>query len=296
MNTKHPETSDLNEYLQQPQAEEFSALRLHLAGCADCRTQIDTLESLHSHYPSLQSETIDSAQQQEVEDFIDGSANDYANLQKIKTNPAALKAALHYASHSAAMNEEIKPDIQQQKISIVDSLKFLLTHIFEYRSPMWLTASVSAVLVLALSVFVFPEMNSADKSLQIVQYQDNPQIQFRPEQALPGIGFFSKTEEESHSYDGLNVVYARPDKIRLSWAPVDRAKLYKLRLQMIAQGKKNTLAEISTELNQAEIKLNATDINHRYEWRLSGITHDGKTFMTSGGFVINDPSIEENIR
>lgn len=287
MNTEHPETSDLNDYLQQPQAAEFGALRLHLAGCADCRTQIDALTSLHNHYSSLQSETIDSAQQQQVEDFIDGPADDNAALQNIKNNSAVLKAALHYASHATAMNEEIKPVVQQQKISIVDNLKPLLDHLFEYRSPMWLTASVSAVLVMALSVFVFPEINSADKNMQIVQYQDNPQIQFRPEHALPGIGFFSKTEEQSHPYGSLRVVYTRPDVIRISWPPVDRAKLYKLRLQMIAQGKKSTLVEISTELNQAEIKLNAADMDHRYEWTLSGITRDEKAFMTSGGFVIN---------
>ena len=300
MNTKHPESEDLNDYLQQPQAQQFSALRLHLASCGECRTQLEVLSSLRQNYPLLQTVSIDEIQQQEIEDVVNGagdvSTDNNSALEKIKNNSATLKAALHFASHSAAMSEVIQSEAQQhadqpQKISVESGLKSLLTRLFEYQSPVWIPASISAALVMALAVLIIPLVDSPDKVLadqSIVQYQDNPQIHFRSQDALPGIGFFSRAEEESQPYDGLRVSYIRPGIISLTWPKVDNAKQYKLRLQVIAQGKKNTLAEISTELNQTEIKLNVADINHRYEWTLSGSTRDGKTFITTGGFVIDN--------
>jgi len=300
MNTEHPETDDLNEYLQQPQAEEFTALRLHLAGCAECRTQLGVLSSLQQHYPSLQITPVDAAQQQMIEDLVHSEV-DAPVLQKIKNNPAELKAALHYVSHMAAMSEVIQPEAQlqsdfsltgqQQKAPVANSLKSLLSRLFEYQSPVWIPASVSAALVLALVVMIVPLADKSDETLphrEIVQYQDNPLIHFRSQDALPGIGFFSKAEQQSRPYDGLNVNYIQRDVVRLSWPAVENVKQYKLRLQVVAQGRKNTLAEVDTALNQAEIKLNVLDINHRYEWTLSGLTGDGKTFITTGGFVINN--------
>jgi len=294
MNTEHPETDDLNDYLLQPQRAAFSGVRLHLAGCAECRLQLAALSSLQRYYPSLQTASIDDALQQEIADYIDGSVSGEVALQNIKQDPAALKAALHYASHSAAMNEPARQEkAQSQKTSFARSLVSSLARLFEYRSSVWLSASVSAALVMVLAVLVFPALDSdrslMDKTVQIVPYQDNPQIHFRPERALPGIGFFSSTEARRQPYGVFQVAYqSAAGSLQLIWPPVDNAQQYTLRLQMISQGRKNTVAQISTELNQAEIKLDTTDMNHRYEWTLSGITHDGKNFITSGGFVISE--------
>ncbi len=289
MNIKHPEPEDLNDYLQQPQAEKFSALRLHLAGCVDCRNQLEVISSLQQHYSVIKNDSIDDAEYLQIGDFFD-NGNDVA-LQKIKNNPAALKAALHYASHSAAMSDHIKPEVQpKKKISAVKRIKTFLTDLFEYQSPVWISSAASIAFVLGVIILLplTDKIGDVYSSKSIVQYQDNPQIHFRSQDALPGIGFFSKAEEKTLPFSDMRVKYFQPNVIQFSWPKVKNAKYYKLRLQVIAQGKKNTLDEISTELNKVEIKLNAASINHRYVWTLSGLTHNGKTFLTSGGFVIGD--------
>jgi len=297
MNTKHPDTDRLNDYLQQPEARDHAELRLHLAQCADCRSQLELLNSLHQQYP-LPQPPIDERQQQQVADYIDSPEADSAQAQRIKNNPALLKAALHYASHRAAMDEELKPEFQQPSLpaapSAIAALRAGLLSILQYRSPLWLNASLGVAMLLVISLLILPLMPSLQQAtgngLQIAQYRDNPLIQFRPRQALPGIGFFSKTEEENRPYGELRISFPQPHIIRLQWPAVKNAKIYSLRLQKITQGKKITLADIRTELNRADIKLDTENLNHRYEWTLTGTTSNNKQFIARGGFVINQLS------
>ena len=111
--SEHPELEQLKNYLNNSASAEFSGLRLHLAQCSQCRALIDGLtglEQVSQQVLSMQTErdTLSEQQHQKIADYIDGrlSGDEHLQIKEfLQLNPLAMKAALHYASHSSAMDK-----------------------------------------------------------------------------------------------------------------------------------------------------------------------------------------------
>lgn len=301
----HPELEQLENYLHNIDSTEFSGLRLHLAQCAQCRALAEGLMGLQvmpqKPMSQQQDDLLTDVEHQLIFDYVDGRLSGAEHQQQkdfIHSNPSALKASLHYASHKSAMDKAgLEPELESSSVTSMNvhvrsshmwsglqkKLKALLT----FSTPVWITVPVMAAFVAILSVNLFDISAPGQANYTIASYQDNAIIQFRPKDHLPGIGFFAKSAQFSEVYDTLEVTVSDNGRFTIQWPPVVGAIKYTLRLQMFDQGNKVVLGQVTTEKTSAIITTEQDDIFHRYEWVLSGETSDNRVFLATGGFVID---------
>ena len=305
--SNHPELEQLNAFARQPHGEEFRQLRLHLVTCRDCRKQVSMLAEMHDLLPGVQAKDLDMAisnddsfsqalHNQQIERYVDGQLDDgekQAVAAMLGRNGQALKAALHYASHSAKMASQVdRAASGEQGVKAVRAaagdkgLIALLYRCLTFRSPFWLTVPATAVLAGVLSVVLVPQLTFvADKS-QVVAYQDNPVIQFKRSEDLPGIGFFSSADKTSQPYRNITVKEIDSKSLHLSWPKVDNAMSYTMQLKIFSNGQQMLVDTVTTADEHARLKRAANDHGVRYVWHLTGKTGKGELFSTKGGFVI----------
>lgn len=308
----HPNIESITAYLASPHAEEFKQLSLHLAACGECRSQVGALSTLRDNFADMNVELYGQAteggtelaevlEQQLIEHYVDDQLQGEekqriaALLQK---DPQALKAALHYASHSSSMQREL-PEFN--KVTITDQTKADQTGLrqgqnrsgkpaltsrlkdwFYMQTRVWITVPITAAAAATLAILLIP----ASGVLTIASYQDNPVIQFEQKNQLPGIGFFSAARKTVEPFGKVKIELLGKGAIALSWVAVEGAESYTVRLQMFANGQKISVGENTTTATRIEFEGMKFEFDHRYEWVLSGKTADAKTFHTSGGFVI----------
>lgn len=282
---EHPTDRHILEYLKAPDAVDQGDLRLHLAGCHACRRRADLVAMLRDRGHCLDSGTdqVDPR----VADLVGGNlaAGEAESLRReIKQDPAALRAALHYASHARAMREIAEPASGDRIGS--KWLKSLLRGL-SFEAPLWQVAPALAV-VMTVAVLVFnqfdPERNT--QAMRIVAFQDNPVLQFSSHETQPGIGFFSQADADSRPFAGMTIELQADDRLRLSWPEIPGASDYNLKLQVFRDGQTHLLARRQLKSTATEIQLDEPLTQHRYEWVLSGNTVDQGSFQVNGGFVI----------
>ncbi|MGB5396794.1 MAG: hypothetical protein WBN96_06560, partial [Gammaproteobacteria bacterium] len=271
---------------------------LHLAQCQACRDEVAALTAVDRFYPELEHATDDAAQQL-ICDYVDDRLAPQARAEAvalIHNDDSALKAALHYASHAASMSAALgERDTEQgqqhtpaaAKTTGTTGVFSMLGRWLDLRAPLWAVVPATAFAVALLAVSLQTYMSGSHGSYQVASYQDNPVIQFRKNEDLPGIGFFSKADRSTTAYNNVQVEVLDANRIRIDWPQVANALQYSLRLQMFNQNQKLPLGEISTRLPTATFTTAELSSGRRYEWILSGKTTDDKTFYASGGFVIN---------
>lgn len=312
----HPASEQLNAYVQDPIGDDYRQLRQHLAACVDCRQQVDLLSNLKTNLHEIEADQYQRAisqndelheilQAQLIEKYVAGQLNKDEEQRvtvMIKDNPQAMKAAMHYASHSARMQRELGDDAGSLVISksnhhtafhkpIKSGVLTMLRHWLEVRSPVWLTVPATAAIASLLSILLIPQLNShlntGAEKISVVAYQDNPVIQFKRTQNLPGIGFFSGANKTTKPYDRITANVFDNNTIQLSWPRVDNAVSYTMQLKIFANGQQLSVDKLTTTATQASFKRAANDSGHRYIWRLTGKTGAGELFSTKGGFIIN---------
>jgi len=295
----HPNLDLLKNYLNNSKAAEFNSLRLHLAQCSQCRTLVDGLTGLKSICQQPKNDTLNEQQHQQISDYIHHRL-DTVEAQQIKelinSDTSAMKAALHYASHKSSVERTMDLNKASSTSSMQAALIFnKLKSLLSFKSPIWISVPVTIAFIALLSFNLFNLSPPEQPPYTIANYQDNPIIQFRSKESLPGIGFFKQSDQLSKNYNGLQVSVSDDNHLTLRWPPVSNATKYTLHLHIFEKGNKIVLADITTKNSFANISLNLQTIFHRYEWELSGETHDDRVFIANGGFVIND-SNKGNLR
>lgn len=279
----------------------------HLANCEECRNQVSMISALQDRWPDIsQQSALSDEENQLICDYIDGSLQPeeaQAVKQLIDTRPDAMKAALHYQSHSDQMqatltrNDDAPERVQPVTIdsdSMPSSFRHSISQLFRFRSPMIYTMALTASIFAAIMVVLQLPVMQQDR-VMIASYQDNPTIQFTDQNKLPGIGFFSQSASDSQPFEDITIELIAENMIKISWPEVAGATLYKLRIQVFNQGKKTILKENSTQANHTTFQLEPGTLNtadksghnKRYEWVLYGNTRDDRVFYASGGFVIS---------
>jgi len=311
----HPDSEQLTAYLRAPQANDYRDLRLHLVNCRDCRQQVNLLSDLHNNLPVLDSDQHQQAvaqhnelhevlQSQLIEKYVDGQLSQ-TERQRVKRlldeNPQAMKAAIHYTVHSNCMPRELAGDSGSPALAgsgnadadrPVGKLDWLsiLRRCLHVRTPLWLTVPTTATVASLLSLMLISQPGSYTQNDHIVAYQDNPVIQFKPAQALPGIGFFSNANKISKPYGKISAGLSRDKQIQLAWPGVDNALSYTVQLKIFRDGKPISVGKLTTTMTQASFSRADNDTGHRYVWQLTGKTGDERVFSTRGGFIINSVS------
>ena len=249
----HPDSKQLNAYIQDPLSEDYSQLRLHLIACMACREQASLLTDLKTHLPGIEAalyqQTVSESeelqnvlQMQLIEKFIDGqlSKTEQPRVEGIiQDNPQAMKAAMHYASHSARMPKEFGDDSgtiasvritnqaghqQPAKPGVLSILRRWLM----LRFPIWLTVPVTAAITSILSIVFIPQLALDSSKVNVIAYQDNPVIQFKHAQDPPGIGFFANANKSIKPYAKITTRLMDENVVHLSWPKVDNAISYNM--------------------------------------------------------------------
>jgi hypothetical protein len=310
--SNHLHIDAMADYLADPHSADAKEIGLHLAQCAACRSQLNTMVAMKRHLPAIAGDAFDTAlgtdgsleqmlQSQTIERFVDGERVETTGQQveeALSESPLALKAALHYASHTIAMDRALDSKDASSTASATtprpahgtSSRGFSLAAIktwLSQRIPLWTAlpaaAVATAILVLALTMISAPHGGR----LQIATYQDNPVVQFRSHNRAPGIGFFGTAAKSSAPFESVTVEATAKEGITLSWPPVPQASAYMVRLARREKGGTVPLAERTTSATTVTFKGLEIIFDHRYVWTLSGKTTDKKDFYAEGGFVFH---------
>ncbi len=296
----HPEPDALLAYQRDPSRDQYAEIALHLAQCPACREQLQTAAWLQSGFRHIEATTIDARQQEIVEDFVHGQHPPAAReqyRQSIRADSNMLKSALHsLAADAEARDHGPAPSLGNTSTDHVMQRTRLFAWLgtlrdwLDFRSPTWITASLSAALTLGVVLVVLQLQvpgGSSGQRLSIASYQDDAAVYFDAGQAIPGIGFFNTAAVERQPFAPAEVSLDDDNLLQLRWQPVQRAQHYRLQVYRFHQGERQLLHEVQTEANSASIKLVEPPVSARYEWVLSGPTVDDQSFSTRGGFVIN---------
>jgi hypothetical protein len=312
----HLSIDELAAYLADPEATASAEAGRHLTRCAACRQRLSVLSALKRERPTTQPEesAADAVQSDRellgmskthaIERYVEGrlDGEERTRVQnKMAQQPAALKAALHYARHSAAMQRALDTSAKVSSTSGAEArgwqpkaiLPPLLAAIkvwLSRRIPLWaaMPAGVLALGGLAFFlIFLYPPHQSR---LEIAHYRDNPVIQFQTPHQGPGVGFFHIAPARVAPFPEVKVSLVGPGRLEIAWPPVAQATAYRIHLSTFENGnavalRTITLKDLKSTDPRALFEGLAIVPGRRYVWKLSGTTTDHALFQAEGGFV-----------
>lgn len=293
MNEPHASIDSLIAYLDAPASAQALELGAHLAGCRECRNQAGLLSAVRARATAQVRVGLSETEQLCIAEYVDGQLPPAAAQEiaaRLATDPQQLKAALHYATHSAAMQRSLAPIEEaakpQQMPGASTGFWQTLSDLFDWRPSVWISAPLGAALTLVIALVILPA-DQHSSGLTLATYQDHAVVNFRPETAPPGIGFFSAAKQFERPFARMEIALTPQQGLQLRWAPVAGANSYRLELFVIEQEQRTALGQVSTQTALARIVPFSAKPGNRYEWELSGKTNDGYVFSTKGGFVID---------
>ncbi len=296
----HPPLEQLIAFSEDPTSPQHAGMGRHLADCVDCRQRLAQLDiisqSLRVNPPTGETDAHTTALSDELLQAIDDNQLHDSQRRLLDDDPAALKAALHYAIHAPAMQRHLaRPAGTTLPAGTGAQAKNpgLLQRLLGWRPPAWAALPLTATAAFALALVVIPPQLSPDSAqhqpgLIVASYSDRQALVLQdPAADLPGMGFFHGAEGREIPFDGLQLSYSRTDGLSANWVPVDNAKNYQLRLSRIATQGQQRIAE--TRVNQPPARFaQLRPRPGRYRWQLTGQLHSGERFRASGGFVVNE--------
>lgn len=289
----HPDTSLLNAYALQPDADDFYQLRLHLLSCKQCRDEVTLGKRFKADFSVFQSEHRTEDQQRIVDDYLYNEKNEQQRQhlkQQILNDPIMLKSTLFSLSHKSRQQETGDTTRVVKSNDPGQGWPGVLPGWLTMKTPIWASMGVTAVITLALTVFMLQRSidSPVPDTISIASYQDNNVIRFLPRDQLPGIGFFNRSMQAVQPFENMQIALDKNQMLEFSWMPVKLASAYQFNLFRFSGGEKKLLKTLTTEETHSDYQLQLADYNHRFEWVLSGHTTDDKTFITSGGFVVQN--------
>jgi hypothetical protein len=289
---QHPDDEQLQAYLQEPAADRFIEVSLHLASCVDCRQQLESLQNFRSIYRYIEGETLTEELQQRVDEFTQQSLtdSDYAAARdEIRNNPGMLKSALY----SLSMPQQEPTQCVENSVSSTTEHKHgvlsMLREWFNWSTPVRIGFAAAAVITVSISILLNSSVvkDGANVSMTIASYQDKQSMRFIPRQKVPGVGFFSAANNYAKPYNNLQFTLAADNRLLMQWPPVAKATQYQVTLYRYSEGNKQLVKKVTTGETHAMVQLPLESIHKRFEWTLSGSTSEQVAFITSGGFVIS---------
>jgi len=307
-NSSHPDKDSLLSFLQD---RDDTTISLHLASCVTCRNEVASLSELSQRllrYKRNHSENRESSNNVEkLNHLLNGDISPQQREQfnlELQNDKNLLREALHFASHSAAMKSslgliETSPKTANPTKSNSGSLFRLWSttllqrckNALSWHPPLWSVVTVTACLIISVSVNL-QVMNPTSSNFSVVAYQDNPVMTFMSLQDdTPGIGFFSNVRSSTQSFNNIKISQPDRDTLAFSWPNVTNAIDFTLSLYQITSDDRLLIDEQIVQVNSATfstLPLQISNINRRFEWVLTGVTTDKKSFKALGGFIITN--------
>lgn len=278
----HPTIDSLAAFIERPEAPEFGDTRRHIALCGQCRRQVQGLSHL---VDTLKSGTV--ALDESVTSDESGELEELMGKARHGQDKPALKAALHYATHSAAMRGHLQNSVRAAPMhNVGGGVSRAWRNLVSWRPHAWLALPMTAAAAFALAVVVLPSSGIHDKTL-IAAYQDDANISFEAAaDAPPGMGFFHGAGAKIEPFTGVQVKYDSASGLDLRWEPVAGAQQYTVRVALVEAQGPRVLAE--RDAAQSAVKFTALKLEagRRYQWILSGVSAEGSRFHAGGGFVL----------
>ncbi len=302
-NDTHPALEQLAGFSEDPAALEYTGLRRHLTACAECRQRLDQLHALSRSLLTTPPTSAAAALPDSLLQAIENDQLDDDQHRALNNDPAALKAALHYAGHATAMRNHFAAPVSAMSEPPAETRSgtttaqpqspSLLQRLWGWRPPAWSTIPASAAAAFALALAVLPptmpppDASPTPATLVIASYTDRPVLERQgPAADLPGMGFFHAADTLEVPFDNLRLHYSRADGLSANWPPVKNAQSYHLRLSRTNTDSQQVIAEIDVKQPQAHFPQLQPAPGH-YQWLLTGQNTDGSRFRASGGFVVN---------
>lgn len=265
--SQHLNEEELSAFVDDPTASEYAALRLHIAGCGDCREKTRLL--------------------QESQHIV----KDYA--QTICTPPVSdLKSRLHATTHELAMQElpGVKGHSHRNKTSKPKKSSWL-SAVFHMKIN-WLAVPATAVAsMLAAWIMLTPHgatpTTEHTNSSQLVSFQDTQGLVFQKQvQPQPGLGFFHQSDQNIQPYTGFDIkLNPGEGTIAITWPKIDGVTHYQISLQKVSNNVSTELTRTQTEGTLWQVEQSLLTPGTLYRLHLSGRTAAELSFHYSGGFV-----------
>ncbi|MGD8569537.1 MAG: hypothetical protein PVJ39_15740 [Gammaproteobacteria bacterium] len=307
MQNQHPSTERLANYLDAPESTSYGDVRRHLMGCHHCRVRVDQLTQLEldiKHYAPRfsQPETKTDNTGQTLERYLDGEMDNepghhQQHIEKqIMSDPAALKAALHYTLHSSTMRRDLEPasgDLSERqpthsttKPNIANRLLHCIKRQGQQPIPLWAMAAATLVLAIAVGWLTKLNDNPDNAALQIATFQDDPTITFQRGGPPAGsIGFFHDAQTRRKAFQGMTITVTGRSNLTFSWPAITGARHYELQVYTIKDNNKRVLAESTSAQPSVTIEDIGLQEHQHYHWQLSGKTGSDLAFTTQGDFL-----------
>ena len=304
--TQHPTIETLSGYVLSPDNQDYRDVRRHLQACEPCRLRSDQLSTLSQrlrhevplYKASLPVDVTDATDitTEEAASLIQsGQGLTAEQLKTIRQSPAAMKAALHSLTHSAAMQRDIQQHVSPETTTTSDSIatQTRKTNLLEWLKqfvtihPAWLSIPTTAVVIFVLTLGLTGQLRQHSDLPLVTAYQDNPVVNFQPAGAQhPGIGFFSNVPSTSRPFAPVQVTVSFDGILALQWPAINKAVDYAVQIAEI-QGD-NPIQLFQQITNKPQIRFIAFKPHkgRRYTWTISGKVQDGQQFKAQGGFVI----------
>ncbi len=290
---EHPDTGQLIAYSEKSESSQHQAVGLHLATCGLCRLDLQAMTGLRQHVSRMSRDPIETSDEtlDEMSDLIHNRLNqrEAAELRdRIKQDPAMLREALHYARHHVAMQGSVRvPEVPIAGGSWWSRVTDMVVQSLQFEAPVWKMLPVAVVLFAVVAVFYdLQEPVQPVQVARLINFDDQPSIQFVAQESQPGIGFFANNKQTSMPFEGVSVEMENHEEVIFSWPAIENARIYHLKLQVFRNGETVILGRYSGKESEAIIKLSEPPGQYRYEWVLSGDTIDKQSFQTMGGFVM----------
>ena len=195
---------------------------------------------------------------------------------QLQADPRLLREALHYSVAEGTSPEARAPG----RTPILNRVKQLTG----WRVPVWAAAAAIVVLVLAV-VLVAPLGVERDDGLRLAAYRDDPVIRFAAQDTLPGLGFFTDAQTETHPFADVDVRLSGSGLV-MDWPEVAGAQGYTVQLLVMEQGRQQEIARLEVTSSSAVVDDLRPVSGQRYVWMISGTTVEQRRFATRGGFVL----------
>ena len=298
----HPDKTRLAAYLESVKSDEFRDVRGHLVTCSVCRKDITAMQNaLHGLKRFPQSLEV----QPEGEHLSEMVIADYverrlpadelaATKQHVMGCGFCTKAALHYATHSV---ETQRMGVSAEGTEFLDRIPQVIQEMprrlgrkeggfFSWRMPVWIGVPATALATLLLILLL--SHPTQKESLEVVSYQDKPEVVFTPPKGeVPGIGFFGEARQRTEPYGGLTIHPQDDQHLDIKWSEIKTAKVYEIKIYSSGEEGRTLIGQTSTS-DKTEVVLQISGMmpGKRYEWELSGKTLDERRFLARGGFVV----------
>ena len=315
----HPSLEELAGFVQEPEAMEFSQLRIHVATCSDCRKNISDIEKLIIAKDSITSSLKESdyddekhLSNDEIKRYVstaDGDPDKHRIKTHLKTCGECQKAVLKYRSHVYANQPEPEEPSHsstvtqphqatpnnQTELAKDDSLwaglrkkKPILALSAGLAWLAWLktpTVALTGILTGVMLTQWHGVENASSDGFMVATYQEEERVTFTPKGSPIGVGFFSSANQTSQLFNGITFTNRDEYSFQTEWTPIPGANSYTLRLFLIDNGIQQLITEQSTNTNQVTVSGHEILPHKRYEWQLAGETQN-EHFETRGGFVL----------